>query len=364
MAQSAACKSHNRKFVLWLSFSGCRSLVYPVNLRQSLNVASWNVRGLMPKIQDIAESLSEKDITICGLQETKCKGNDEIMGNYRFITFDRENVHHGLGFAVRNNLEVMEAKQVSPRVAFITIKKKRNWKVVEQDQLKSKIHQVRKKKNTMVVINAYAPHMGLVSKDESLAEKFYKDLESTLKKFEGSDCIITGDFNAKLGKQEPRDSCVGSHGRGLRNLNGEFLHKFMCDNNLMASNTFFHHKACHITTWEGWINKKKVYNQIDYILLRHSRKHSMINARSYNVFKVDTDHRLVITKIWMKTDVERNKHQGHKPQKQDDVLKELKGKKVQLRCKMAQTKDPIQMDKLRKDKNRIANCIKSWSPGV
>ena len=41
--------------------------------------------------------------------------------------------------------------------------------------------------------------MGLVAKDDTLAEKFYSDLKSTLDKFKGMDFVITGDFNAKLG---------------------------------------------------------------------------------------------------------------------------------------------------------------------
>ena len=175
------------------------------------------------------------------------------------------------------------------------------------DETRHVLFEEKRRKNLLVVINAYAPHMRLVAKDDTLAEKFYIDLKSTVDKFKGMDFVITGDFNTKLGKQAYSDDCMGSHGRDSKNQNGDFIHQFLSDNQLIAANTFFHHRACHITTWEGVIYKKKVYNQIDYILLQARRKHSMINAGSYNVFSVDTDHRLVLKILHRKNDLERGK---------------------------------------------------------
>ena len=173
------------------------------------------------------------------------------------------------------------------------------------DETRHMLFEEKRRKNLLVVINAYAPHIGLVAKDDTLAEKFYSDLKSTVDNFKGMDSVITGDFNAKFGKHANSDDCMGSHGRGSGNQNGDFLHQFLSDNQLIAAKTFFHHRACHITTWEDVIIKKKVYNQIDYILLQARRKHSTINAGSYNVFSVDTDHRLVVTILHRKNDLER-----------------------------------------------------------
>ena len=184
----------------------------------------------------------------------------------------------------------MNFDQVTPRIAYLTLKKASKWGMKRTDETRHVLFEEKSRKNLLVVINAYAPHMGLVAKDDTLAEEFYSDLKSTVDKFKGMDFVINGDFNAKLGKQANSDDCMCSHGRGSRNQNGDFLHQFLSDNQLIAANTFFHHRACHITTWEGVINKKKVYNQVDYILLQAQRKHSMINARSYNVFSVHTDH--------------------------------------------------------------------------
>ena len=226
------------------------------------------------------------------------------------------------------------------------------------DGMRHVLFEENRRKNLLVVINAYAPHMGLVAKDDTLAEKFYSDLKLTVDKFKGMDYVITGDFNAKLGKQANSDDCIGSHGRGSRNQNGDFLHQFLSDNQLIAANTFFHHRAFHITTWEGVINKKKVYNQIDYILLQARRKHSMINARSYNVFSVDTDHRLVVTILHRKNDLERGKRTQKRPPEVDRVLTVLKKKKALIRQKLSQTNDPSKIKKMKKQRNRLNMCVK------
>ena len=91
------------------------------------------------------------------------------------------------------------------------------------DETRHMLFEEKRRRNILVMINAYAPHMGLVAKDDTLAEKFSSDLKSTVDKFKGIDFVINGDFNAKLGKQANSDDCLGSHGRGSRNQNGDFL---------------------------------------------------------------------------------------------------------------------------------------------
>ena len=135
------------------------------------------------------------------------------------------------------------------------------------------------------------------------------------------------------------------------NEHGEHLQRFLCDNNFIASNTFFKHRACHITTWEGFIRNKKIYNQIDYILLRASRKQAMINARSHNIFTIDTDHRIVITTLYRKNDFERAKHHQPSRREGDKIITELKVKKQENRQKLSQAKTPEKVQNLRKERN-------------
>ena len=106
--------------------------------------------------------------------------------------------------------------------------------------------------------------------------------------------------------------------------------------------------------------RKKVYNQIDYILLRASRKYSMRNSRSYNIFRFDTDHRLVLTSLWRKNDFERCKSLNKPKIKEENnqVIKDLKMKKKKIKEKMPQTKNPEKIEKLKKERTRSNNCLK------
>ena len=80
--------------------------------------------------------------------------------------------------------------------------------------------------------------------------------------------IITGDFNAKLGCKDFIGGPIGSFARGIRNANGDLRFDFLAKHKLLAANTFFKHKACQITTWEGYLRGKKVFNQLDYIIIQ------------------------------------------------------------------------------------------------
>ena len=113
---------------------------------------------------------------------------------------------------------------------------------------------------------------------------------------------IAGDFNAKVGKTKG-EQCLGSYSRGTRNTSGQTLVDFCDVHNLFITNSSFKHPARHITMWENTrINKNngsvtKVYNQIDYIIYQTNKKHILQNARSYAGTQVNSNHRLVITKL-------------------------------------------------------------------
>ena len=144
----------------------------------------------------------------------------------------------------------------------------------------------------------------LLAKNPEEGEAFYRDLRNTVKRFKGCDRVVLGDFNAKLEKHDTGDSCIGSHSRGKRNKNGDQLHTFMLNEGMIASNTFFKHKTCHVSTFEAKRNNIRIFNQIDFILVQKNRKSSLTNARSFINNQVDTDHRLVVTRMLYKLDYE------------------------------------------------------------
>ena len=133
---------------------------------------------------------------------------------------------------------------------------------------KSQVIRNKQEKNSLVVIICVCSVYGVSGQRRVL--QLYNHLAETLKRFKGMDCIKTGDFNAKLGKQPSMDS-FGAHARGTKNEHWQQFPAIFLREQITCVKHFFMYRACHITTWEGWINIKKVYNQADYIVLRVSR---------------------------------------------------------------------------------------------
>ena len=84
----------------------------------------------------------------------------------------------------------------------------------------------------------------------------------------------------------------------------------------------------------------------------------MIDARSYQTLSVNTDHRLVITKLRMKTDWERGRRSKPVHRGEDPVMKKLRAKRAIKKEKISNTKDDEKRQILRKERNRICNAVK------
>ena len=141
---------------------------YRQNLESRFTVATWNVRGINPKITEVLATLKKKSVDICGFQETKSRPKTENCGGYQVICLDRVSHYYGLGFAVKKDIEVIEASSISDRRAYIKIRKCSKWGIKSEE--KRKVFYRLEKKSKMVIIKCYAPHMGLVQKNPMIAE--------------------------------------------------------------------------------------------------------------------------------------------------------------------------------------------------
>ena len=130
----------------------------------------------------------------------------------------------------------------------------------------------------------------------------------------------------------------GFFARGMRNGNGQMLCEILDRHKFISPNIIFKHKASEITTWEGIINQKIVYNKIDHVATPSCCKFSLICARSYRANKVETDHRLVAVKMHNKLDWERGKAKETKRATEDPVLIELKTRRRKIIKKTSQVK--------------------------
>lgn len=252
-----------------------------------LSVATFNARGLTARYKrlNLCQDLSNHHIDLCCLQETKTKDDsDFFLETYRFIFFPAGNKNYGLGFAISERLERWLTRHwaVDDRVAVVSFRfPLRNHGRVD-------LH----------VLCCYGPTSALTAKDPSQCDAFFESISATVRSLRNAHSVILlgGDFNAKAGVRLRGERAVGSFGRGYRNANGDHLLHFAEHEDFLLANTCFQHQHRHRTTWEGiWANReKKIYNQIDYILIPQKVRSSLRQARSYAGILADSDHRLVV----------------------------------------------------------------------
>ena len=125
--------------------------------------------------------------------------------------------------------------------------------------------------------------------------------------------IITGDWNAKVGKDNIGwESVMGRYGYGTRNERGEHLLEFATLHNLFICNTRFQQKPIRKWTWESPDGEHK--NMIDLIIIQRRWKTSVVNCRTFQGADISSDHSLVLCNIKLRLKKLSNKpKQNHRP---------------------------------------------------
>ena len=256
--------------------------------------ATLNCRGLNNELKrrQLATDMDDYKIDYCCLQETHI-GNLEIDQHHNSIIYSfsgnayklllsssNTNKFAGVGFLVKANLNFI-FEPINNRLCILRFK---------TNNLK------------YTLISAYAPTLINSEKNPELKYDFYNQLESVISNEpKSSILIIGGDFNAKTGSgYNQYKQNIGKFGKGLLNSNGNSLLELANRNSLALTNTLFKHKFAHRTTWvsNNFKNRRNpIRNQIDYIITRISQVKYILDSRSYSGFFIDTDHRLVITKL-------------------------------------------------------------------
>ena len=160
----------------------------PKSQTDTLSIGWWNVIGIRTKIEEVEKVLDRKGVHICGFQETKANAEDiqKEPTDYNIVCFKRIEKAYGSAFFVRKGLIVDKSEKISDRICYIVVRKKTKFKAKETAK-GIKIFRVKKKQSGIVVINAYAPHMGFLNKKPEEVEKFYCDLRKTEAKFKNQD---------------------------------------------------------------------------------------------------------------------------------------------------------------------------------
>lgn len=256
-------------------------------LRNTRNIATWNVRGLLHtgKLRIVENELKRNRIDICGLAETHWKDCGHFETQDHMLYISGANVTGRCGVAVLINkrfAQFVEAyRPINDRIITVTLNTR-----------PFKLH----------IIQVYLPTTDACDQD---IENFYALLEDTMTSLKPKGItVLMGDFNAKVGCTGADDhlrDTVGRYGIGKRNERGSRLIQFAIDNNLTIMNTIFKHHIRRLYTWTSPNGQHK--NQIDYFLIDKRWRTSFRNTKTKPGAECGSDHRL----LWASLKVKFNK---------------------------------------------------------
>ena len=94
------------------------------------NIGSWNVHGVLPKLNDIEVLLARKKFEICEFQKSKTHSVEENKNSpsNRIFLDKKGNKQLGMGFLVNKSLKVTSTNMVKKRIFTLTVTKKDKFK--------------------------------------------------------------------------------------------------------------------------------------------------------------------------------------------------------------------------------------------
>lgn len=238
-------------------------------------------------LEELEQELEAIKWDIIGLCETRLQGEKKTTlksGHTLYQNNTNENYSQGgVAFMVNRRIEhqIIKYSAISERVIYLVLKLNNRYNIQ--------------------VIHCYAPTS---TADEELVEKLYEDITHARNLEKSHYVIITGDFNAKVGKRKLGDSdYIGNFGLGYRNNRGEILTNFINSEKLFCLNTFYKKQTQRKWTWCSPDGQFR--NEIDYILSNDRTICKDISV--LNRFNTGSDHRLVRASIYINTKIEREK---------------------------------------------------------
>ena len=218
--------------------------------KKQFTLGTFNVRGLTKgyKQESLSRDIDKYEIDICCIQETKITEDSDITmenGN-RLITIRSDTKEYGNGFIISKKWKesVNGYWRISDRICVLQVKtdksKCKNKKNEEENiyqavltGTKMKITKRNIVDHVITIINIYAPTTERVKHNPKELETMYiqlTDLVNNFKNLSTAVVFIGGDFNAKIGKSDGTETCIGKFSRGRRNNSGKSLIDF-CESN-------------------------------------------------------------------------------------------------------------------------------------
>ena len=260
-----------------------------------VNIGFWNIRTMFQsaKAAQIAREMRTYRLDVLGISECRWPGSDKIvLSTGETVIWSGKEDRHESGVAL------MMSKKAAKSLI--------EWKGVGDRILKAKFDS---KYVVTTVVVCYAPTN---SAEDSVKERFYDQLQTTVNEVSNHEMLIVGgDLNAKIGNDNTgRERCMGKYGLGTMNENGHLFADFCQENELVVGGTLFRHKDIHKYTWESPDGITR--NQIDHIAISRKWTASLKDVRTKRGADVNSDHVLLLAKVKLslrakKMKVERRK---------------------------------------------------------
>ena len=104
---------------------------------------------------------------------------------------------------------------------------------------------------------------------------------------------------------------IGRFGPGELNKNGERLLDFCALNDMVVTNMLFQHRLCHQHTWFHSAQSSRSGHMLDYVLVSQQFRSSILDTRVYRKTNLESDHRLVVSKVRLKLKARRRRAQRY-----------------------------------------------------
>ena len=133
-----------------------------------------------------------------------------------------------------------------------------------------------------------------------MKEAFWLDLNETVEKIPKNERIVVGaDLNGHVGEGTNGDEeCMGRHGLGKRNNEGQAVVDFAKRMELAITNTYFVKKPAQRVTY----NNGGHSSQVDHVTVRRRRSKEVVDTKVIVNESVAKQHRIVVGAIiiWTK----------------------------------------------------------------
>ena len=239
----------------------------------------------LPQVDDarktaiIDRELDKLNIDIACLQETRLLGSGSIKEScYTFFWQGRpqgQPKQHGVGFAIKNSMvdAIIPSSEGTERIFSLS--------------LSTSSGPVR-------LFSIYAPTLTSAPEEK---DTFYAALDEAISKVPKTEGLyLLGDFNARVGAEDQAwPSCLGPHGIGKLNENGQRILELCCFHGLCVTNTYFQDKELHKVSWRH--PRSRHWHQLDLAITRRKDLGNVLHTRSYHSAVCDTDHSFVVSKV-------------------------------------------------------------------